>query len=104
MAYATIPKERLKLVERIARGAFGTVYRSLLGDQQVAAKQVDKEEGECELKFLSKLDHANIVKLLGKVDGEVDLYIILEFCDGGSLRSYLTAHGAHILVNGSLTG
>ncbi len=95
--YVTIPRENLKLVKRIAHGGFGTVYRGMWQNQVVAAKQVGQEDGQWEVKFLSKLDHPNIVKLHGVTETEVDLYIILEFCDGGSLRAYLDEHrGTHL--------
>ena len=38
---------------------------------------------------MSKLDHPNIVKLLGVVEERPDFYLILEFCSGGSLREFL---------------
>ncbi|XP_072042328.1 uncharacterized protein [Amphiura filiformis] len=97
MEYASFPREKLTLVKRIAQGSFGTVYKALLENQEVAAKRVETEEGHRELKFLIELDHPNIVKLIGIVDNGVDVDIILEFCDGGSLRSYLNAHrGEHL--------
>ncbi|XP_072042344.1 mitogen-activated protein kinase kinase kinase 20-like [Amphiura filiformis] len=97
MAYVTIPQEKPKLVDRIAQGGFGTVYKALWNQQEVAAKRLSQDEGRHEVKFLSKLHHPNIVKLLGIFDDKVDFYILLELCDGGSLQSYLDAHrGTHL--------
>ena len=38
---------------------------------------------------LCGLDHPNIVKLFGIVDEDIDFMLILELCEGGSLRSFL---------------
>ena len=42
-----------------------------------------------ELEVLSRLSHPNIVCLIGVVPEELDFMLILELCEGGSLRSYL---------------
>ncbi|XP_072041317.1 mitogen-activated protein kinase kinase kinase 20-like [Amphiura filiformis] len=97
MAYVTIPRDKLKLVKRVAQGSFGTVYKALWDAHEVAAKRIEIEDGRREVSFLSKLDHPNIVKLLGYVDDDLDFYIVLQLCEGGSLRQYLNAHrGAHL--------
>ena len=98
MAYVNIPQKDFKRVSKIAEGGFGTVYKALWNQKEVAAKRLSKEEGDHEVKVLAELDHPNIVKLLGVVDyDDLDIYIILELCEGGSLRSYLDAHrGRHI--------
>ena len=44
-----------------------------------------------------KLNHSNIVKLLGVVDEKFDFFMILEYCEGGSLRSYLDGRKGHHL-------
>ncbi len=97
MPYAIVPKEQLELEERIAHGGFGTVYRGSWQNKVVAVKRVDNEEGKHELKFLSRVIHPNIVKLIGVTDNKLETDIILEYCDGGSLRSYLDEHrGTHL--------
>ena len=97
MAYAIIPQKDFKRVSTIAQGSFGTVYKAMWKQQVVAAKRLNKQEGYHEVKFLKDLNHPNIVKLLGVVDDDIDIYIILELCEGGSLRSYLNAHrGRHL--------
>ena len=92
MAFASIPKKKLKIVDRIADGGFGVVYKALWKKQEVAAKQLSKEEGKREAEVLSKLDHPHIIKLLGVVDDKFDVYLILELCKGGTLREYLDTH------------
>ena len=46
-------------------------------------------ENKREAQILPSLDHANIVRLLGVVDEGIDFFLILEYCEGGSLREYL---------------
>ena len=97
MAYAIIPQKEFKRVDTIAQGGFGIVYKALWDQTEVAAKRLNKQEGNHEVKILAELDHPNIVKLLGVVDDDLDIYIVLELCEGGSLRSYLDAHrGRHL--------
>ena len=66
-----------------------TWKRSVFKSQEVAAKKLlDKVEPN-ELEIMSKLNHVNIVKLIGVIDEKPDYYLILELCKGGSLRKYL---------------
>ena len=82
--------------KKIGSGAFSTVYQMTwnrqLGPIQVAAKKLNKPDDDRELKALSRLEHPNIIKLLGVVDERLDFFLILELCEGGSLRSYLDDH------------
>ena len=92
MAFVTIPREELELVQRIGQGHFGTVFRAKWRMQEVAAKRLSQEERNKEAEFLSRLNHPNIVRFLGVADEHLDFFLILEFCEGGSLRSYLDEH------------
>lgn len=85
---------------RIGRGSFGSVYRATLqhGDAyQVAIKRADSsshyrlvdEAFVQELKVLSRLNHRNIVRLLGfHVDGR-ERMLVYEYMDNGSLYDHL---------------
>ncbi len=86
----------LKLLNKqpLGEGGFGSVYHMSLSKgtnvAEVAVKKLmQRDVGEKELDILSELDHPNIVKLIGVVDEDIDFMLILEFCEGGSLRSYL---------------
>ncbi|KAF8083838.1 hypothetical protein N665_0749s0002 [Sinapis alba] len=46
-----------------------------------------------ELDFLSSVDHPNIIRLLQVLQEKDLLIMILEYCDGGTLSSYIKRHG-----------
>ncbi|KAF2480077.1 hypothetical protein BDY17DRAFT_327060 [Neohortaea acidophila] len=86
-----------QLGDCLGRGAFGSVYRALNWStgEFVAIKQVrlvDLPRTELttimqEIDLLKNLNHSNIVKYHGSVRGQDSLYIILEYCENGSLHS-----------------
>jgi serine/threonine protein kinase len=86
-----------QLGDCLGKGAFGSVYRALNWGtgETVAIKQVRLENlGGVELKtimleidLLKNLNHPNIVKYNGFVKSSESLYIILEYCENGSLHS-----------------
>ena len=94
METANISKQ---LGDCLGRGAFGSVYRALNWStgETVAVKQIrlaDLPKAELttitqEIDLLKNLHHANIVKYHGSVRGQDSLYIILEYCENGSLHS-----------------
>lgn len=86
-----------QLGDCVGRGAFGSVYRALNWStgETVAIKQIklaDLPRSELnvimqEIDLLKNLNHANIVKYHGFVKSVENLYIILEFCENGSLHT-----------------
>ncbi|OQO05249.1 hypothetical protein B0A48_09016 [Cryoendolithus antarcticus] len=86
-----------QLGDCLGRGAFGSVYRALNWStgETVAVKQIrltDLPKSELnvimqEIDLLKNLHHANIVKYQGFVKTAENLYIILEYCENGSLHS-----------------
>ncbi|CAA7048256.1 unnamed protein product [Microthlaspi erraticum] len=48
---------------------------------------------DSELDFLSSVDHPNIIRLLQVFQDEDFLIMVLEYCDGGTLSSYIQRHG-----------
>ena len=96
MSYVKIRRKDLKLTTQLGTGGFSVVYKAKLKKgiwtkQDVAAKRLN-EANPHEAEILSQLDHPNTVKLLGVVDEQFEFFLILELCEGGSLRSYLNAH------------
>ena len=104
-----IPWEELIILDRIGMGANGIVSRGvwrpkgkrlkkveialkeLLVEQEELLNPVVLEEFLIEIKFLSKLNHANVVKFLGisSPTGTTKLYLITELMHFGSLRDVL---------------
>jgi serine/threonine protein kinase len=46
-----------------------------------------------ELEFLSSVDHPNIIRLLHVSQDDDFLVMVLEYCDGGTLSSYIQRYG-----------
>lgn len=67
----------------------------------VALKQIDllkltrqlKNFLDCELSFLSSVECPNIIRLFDVFEAENSIFLVLEFCDGGDLASYIRNHG-----------
>uniref|UniRef100_A0A5B6YI00 non-specific serine/threonine protein kinase n=1 Tax=Davidia involucrata TaxID=16924 RepID=A0A5B6YI00_DAVIN len=90
---------------KIGEGGFGNVYKAHLQDGQVVAiKRAKKEHFESlstefssEVELLAKIDHRNLVKLLGYVDKGNERLIITEFVPNGTLREHLDGLQGKIL-------
>ncbi|XP_072049404.1 uncharacterized protein [Amphiura filiformis] len=72
----------------IGHGGYSTVYKGKWNTTPVAIKRLNRPDTN-ELQILSKLKHPNIASLHGVVDQRPDFFLVLELCDGGSLRDYL---------------
>ncbi len=91
---------RYHLIDTLGRGAMGIVYRAYDPDldRRVAIKVVSVDGAEArarmvrEAKALAKLNHPNVVTVheVGE-DGE-DLFVVMEYVDGGSLVDWIRAH------------
>ncbi|KAK8698417.1 hypothetical protein V6N13_114536 [Hibiscus sabdariffa] len=90
---------------QIGEGGFGTVYKAQLDSGQVVAiKRAKKEQFEnlqkefsSEVELLAKIDHRNLVKLLGYVDKGNERLIITEYVPNGTLRDHLDGQRGKIL-------
>ncbi|KAF8318953.1 kinase-like protein, partial [Clavulina sp. PMI_390] len=92
-----------QLGDLLGKGAFGQVYRALnwTNGETVAVKQIQlasipkAELGEImsEIDLLKNLNHINIVKYKGFVKTREYLYIILEYCENGSLHNICKRFG-----------
>ncbi|KLO16806.1 kinase-like protein [Schizopora paradoxa] len=92
-----------QLGDCLGKGAFGQVYRALnwaTGEtcavKEIQLSNIPKAElGEImsEIDLLKNLNHPNIVKYKGFVKTKEYLYIILEFCENGSLHNICKRFG-----------
>lgn len=48
---------------------------------------------DCELNFLSSVNHPNIIRLFEVFQAEGCIFLVLEFCAGGNLASFIRHHG-----------
>ncbi|CBZ33011.1 protein kinase, putative [Leishmania donovani] len=89
------PKELFEIVESVGIGNFGVVLkaRNRATDDIVAIKQVplsdtDKEDLDTivkEVEILQECDHPNIVRFYGTYHSMGVLWIVMEYCEGGSV-------------------
>ncbi|XP_048423152.1 receptor-like protein kinase At3g21340 isoform X4 [Pyrus x bretschneideri] len=91
--------------QQVGEGNFGTVYKARLDDGQVVSiKRAKKEHFEnlqtefsSEIELLAKIDHRNLVKLLGYVDEGNERLIITEYVSNGTLREHLDRQHRKVL-------
>ncbi|KAK2391113.1 serine/threonine-protein kinase ATG1t [Trifolium repens] len=91
------------LKSKIGEGSSSTVWKAQQKPtgKDVAVKQIFlsklnsrlKASLDCEINFLSSVNHPNIVHLLHFFQGDGCVYLVLEFCAGGNLASYIRCHG-----------
>ena len=90
----------IKLLEIKARGRFGTVWKSMMKNDEVAVKIFpvqDKQSWitEQEIYKLPRMNHPNVLYFIGAekhVDPHVDFWLITEYHAHGSLCDYLKSH------------
>ncbi|KAL0320738.1 UNVERIFIED_CONTAM: G-type lectin S-receptor-like serine/threonine-protein kinase [Sesamum radiatum] len=88
--------ENFSMNKKLGEGGFGPVYKGLLVDgQSIAVKRLSMSSGQGlnefknEVKLIAKLQHRNLVKLLGCcIDGDEKI-LIYEYMPNGSLDSFL---------------
>ncbi|KAI3948008.1 hypothetical protein MKW92_019998 [Papaver armeniacum] len=96
LACLAIATNNFCLNNKLGQGGFGPVYKGRLKDgQQIAVKRLSKSSGQGieefknEVVLISKLQHRNLVKLLGCcVEGEENM-LIYEYMPNKSLDAFL---------------
>ncbi|XP_010471786.1 PREDICTED: probable serine/threonine-protein kinase NAK [Camelina sativa] len=98
----------------IGEGGFGQVFKGWVDDKTLAPSRAgvgipvavkksnpDSEQGlhewQCEVRFLGKFHHPNLVKLLGYCWEENQFLLVYEYLPKGSLENHLFAKGAEAL-------
>mmetsp|Transcript_20749 Transcript_20749/g.52546 ORF Transcript_20749/g.52546 Transcript_20749/m.52546 type:complete len:624 (+) Transcript_20749:194-2065(+) len=92
------PTKAFKFLEQLAVGGFGSVHlcRRVADKEQLAVKIVNLDDNwvwrttKREVRFLSRLHHESIVRLETAYAFDTNLWIVMEFCDGGSLRRLMS--------------
>ncbi|KAL8032788.1 hypothetical protein ABFS82_13G120200 [Erythranthe guttata] len=81
---------------KLGQGGFGAVYAGKLPDgQQIAVKRLSRDSGQGNLEFnnevllVAKLQHRNLVRLLGFSREGTERLLIYEFVENASLNKFL---------------
>ncbi|KAE9024427.1 hypothetical protein PR001_g12676 [Phytophthora rubi] len=99
-----VSRDKVKVKKLISRGAYGEVYNGFFNGHQVAVKMLlPSTRGNLqhvtdfltEAKMAASMDHPHIVTFVGVAwDSLSDLCVVLEFMDGGDLRTLLNKYEA----------
>lgn len=87
-------RELLKVGKRLGVGNYGEVFKATIHGKPVAVKSIKEDSMEMEdfmkeAHVMKKLQHPNLVKLIGVCSTELPMYIITEYIPNGDLLSYL---------------
>ncbi|KAM7268590.1 hypothetical protein ACFE04_010756 [Oxalis oulophora] len=92
------PTVKYELLHELGKGSYGAVYkaRDLKTSECVAIKVISLSEGEegyeeirGEIEMLQQCSHPNVVRYLGSYQGEEYLWIVMEYCGGGSVADLM---------------
>ncbi|CAN6448409.1 unnamed protein product [Victoria cruziana] len=93
------PSTKYELLNELGKGSYGAVYkaRDLKTSELVAIKVISLSEGEegyeeirGEIEMLQQCNHPNVVRYLGSYQGEEYLWIVMEYCGGGSVADLMS--------------
>eukprot|EP00052_Salpingoeca_macrocollata_P011558 m.89121 g.89121 ORF g.89121 m.89121 type:complete len:448 (+) comp18106_c1_seq1:45-1388(+) len=89
------PHDVFDLIEKIGEGSYGSVHsaRDRLKDRLVAIKQVklsnELQEVVKEISIMQQCDNSSIVRYYGSYFKKGYLWIVMEFCSGGSVADII---------------
>ncbi|XP_050397768.2 serine/threonine-protein kinase pdik1l-B [Patella vulgata] len=84
-----------ELKEKLGAGAFGEVYKGRKNGNTYAIKKIpigfreERAKIEKEVTSLKHLQDENVVRFIDSFDANDSVFIVLEFCNGGDLNSYI---------------
>ncbi|KAL2636206.1 hypothetical protein R1flu_007685 [Riccia fluitans] len=93
------PSLKYDLLNELGKGSYGAVYkaRDLRTSELVAIKVISLCEGEegyeeirGEIEMLQQCNHPNVVRYFGSYQGEDYLWIVMEYCGGGSVADLMS--------------
>ncbi|KAK9681737.1 hypothetical protein RND81_10G024500 [Saponaria officinalis] len=103
MAYAT---DNFSDANKLGQGGFGSVYKGVMVDgQEVAIKRLSRESGQGteefknEVRLIAKLQHRNLVRLIGCSVDMNEKMLIYEFLPNRSLDLILFHKGRNSVLN-----
>ncbi|KGL80798.1 Serine/threonine-protein kinase Nek5, partial [Tinamus guttatus] len=89
--------DNYEIIKEIGEGSFGKVFlaKGKINKEQCVIKEIsltkmpvkEKAASQKEVILLAKMKHANIVTFYTSLQDENKLYIVMEYCDGGDLRT-----------------
>ncbi|OCT59982.1 hypothetical protein XELAEV_18046001mg [Xenopus laevis] len=89
------PEEVFDVLEKLGEGSYGSVYKASHKEtsQIVAIKQIpvesDLQEIIKEISIMQQCDSPHVVKYYGSYFKNTDLWIVMEFCGGGSVSDII---------------
>ncbi|KAF9624534.1 hypothetical protein IFM89_011708 [Coptis chinensis] len=92
------PSTKYELLNELGKGSYGAVYkaRDIKTSELVAIKVISLSEGEegyeeirGEIEMLQQCSHPNVVRYFGSYQGEEYLWIVMEYCGGGSVADLM---------------
>nr|GFC25768.1 G-type lectin S-receptor-like serine/threonine-protein kinase LECRK3 [Tanacetum cinerariifolium] len=81
--------------DELEKGAFGIVYKGVIGTNTVAVKKLDRMIQDCEKEFrtevnaIARTHHKNLVQLLGFCEDGEQRLLVYEYMSNGTLASFL---------------
>ncbi|KAG6392296.1 hypothetical protein SASPL_146511 [Salvia splendens] len=88
---------------KLGQGGFGTVYKGELPiGQEIAVKRLSKDSGQGDIEFknevllLAKLQHRNLVRLLGFSLEGMEKLLVYEFVQNSSLDNFIFVRHSHL--------
>ncbi|KAJ0980160.1 hypothetical protein J5N97_008415 [Dioscorea zingiberensis] len=92
------PSTKYELLHELGKGSYGSVYkaRDIKTSELVAIKVITLSEGEegyeeirGEIEMLQQCSHPNVVRYFASYQGEEYLWIVMEYCGGGSVADLM---------------
>ena len=114
-----IRRDAVKIISTLGKGNFGEVSKGLLTETKgapgvlVAIKVLHQHGAETadareslllESSLMAQFDHDNVVRLFGVVTVYDPLLVILEYCELGSLSSFLEKNNTELVVKLQIAG
>lgn len=111
-----IDQKKLKLLDELGAGAFGTVFKGLLDESTtlglpsylVAVKNFPEPSAKerqmifQEAALMSQVNSEHVVQLVGVISTQDPICIVLQFCEHGALIGFLRKRGHELLLNARL--